>query len=229
MGVTSLEQVSALMAQAERQRSVGATDMNVVSSRSHSVFAMYLRGTNEVLGIELSGALHLVDLAGSERLDKSGSTGDRLTETRSINKSLASLSHVFNAKAEGFSHVPFRNSKLTHLMEPCLSGHGKTLMLVNVNPQQSEAHETLCSLRFARQVAQCNTGGKPRRSAKQLSAAKSAKPQAVQKSARGTSPAHRRGTCPMSATRAMSPARGRMDTSPLGFRADATVGSRLKR
>merc|ERR1712232_1066320 len=203
--VTSLEQVSALMTQAERQRSVGATDMNAVSSRSHSVFAMYLRGTNEALGTELSGALHLVDLAGSERLDKSGSTGDRLTETRSINKSLASLSHVFTAKAEGCSHVPFRNSKLTHLMEPCLSGHGKTLMLVNVNPQQSEAHETLCSLRFARQVAQCNTGGKARRSVKPLGKTKTSQPShGIQ-----TSPKHRQvEAIPHSrVARATSPAR----------------------
>merc|ERR1712125_66268 len=130
--VTSLEQVSALMAQAERQRSVGATDMNAVSSRSHSVFAMYLRGTNEALGTELSGALHLVDLAGSERLDKSGSTGDRLKETQNINRSLSSLVDVFLARSERRVHVPFRNSKLSHLMEPCLSAHGKTLMLVNV-------------------------------------------------------------------------------------------------
>merc|ERR1712232_299120 len=166
--VTSLEQVSALMTRAERQRSVGATDMNVVSSRSHSVFAMYLRGTNEVLGIELSGALHMVDLAGSERLSQSGSTGDRLTETRSINKSLASLSHVFTAKAEGCSHVPFRNSKLTHLMEPCLSGHGKTMMVVNVGPEASNSHETLCSLRFAGQVSQCDTGGKPKKQSRNL-------------------------------------------------------------
>merc|ERR1719379_3416446 len=138
--------------------------MNEVSSRAHSVFGLYLRGTNQ----ELGGALHLVDLAGSERLDRSGATGDRLRETRHINRSLSSLADVFLAKAQGRSHVPFRNSKLTHLMEPCLSGQGKTLMLVNVSPEQRNAHETLCSLRFAKQVSQCNTGGKPRRSVKNL-------------------------------------------------------------
>merc|ERR1712232_169707 len=99
--VTSLDQVTMLMAQAERHRSMGATDMNGASSRSHSVFAMYLKGSNESQGTELSGALHLVDLAGSERLVKSRATGERLTETRNINKSLASLAHVFSAKAEG--------------------------------------------------------------------------------------------------------------------------------
>mmetsp|Transcript_40788 Transcript_40788/g.93930 ORF Transcript_40788/g.93930 Transcript_40788/m.93930 type:complete len:1180 (-) Transcript_40788:101-3640(-) len=163
--VDSLPQIKSLMARAARQRSVGATDMNSQSSRSHSVFALYLKGYNQVSRIELHGALHLVDLAGSERLDRSGSTGERLKETQNINKSLSSLADVFLAKAEGRSHVPFRNSKLTHLMEPCLSGQGKTVMVVNAGPEMASAQETLCSLRFAAQVSQCDTGGKPKRSA----------------------------------------------------------------
>merc|ERR1719399_929095 len=117
--------------------------MNSESSRSHSVFALYLMGSNRDLGLELHGALHLVDLAGSERLDKSGATGDRLKETQHINRSLSSLADVFLAKAEKRAHVPFRNSKLTHLMEPCLSGQGKTLMMLNVAPEETHSHETL--------------------------------------------------------------------------------------
>merc|ERR1719401_677183 len=166
--VDSMDQITRLMARAAKQRAVGATDMNSESSRSHSIFALYLRGTNERLGQQLHGALHLVDLAGSERLDKSGAEGDRLRETKNINRSLSSLADVFLAKAEGRSHVPFRNSKLTHLMEPCLSGHGKTLMVVNVCSEESNAHESLCSLRFASQVNQCNTGGKAKRSMRSL-------------------------------------------------------------
>merc|ERR1719482_2629117 len=119
---------------------MGATAMNEGSSRSHCIFALYVRGTNQDLGRELCGALHLVDLAGSERLDKSGATGERLKETRNINRSLSSLADVFAAKAEGRGHVPFRNSKLTHLLEPCLSGQGKTLMLVSVQGDQRNAH-----------------------------------------------------------------------------------------
>jgi len=157
-----------LMARAAKQRSIAATDMNATSSRSHSIFTLYLKGTNKTLNREVHGALNLVDLAGSERLDKSGSTGDRLKETRSINKSLSSLADVFAAKAQGNKHVPFRNSKLTHLLEPCLSGQGKTLMVVNVQPEQQNAHETLCSLRFAKQVSQCTTGGKARRSVRSI-------------------------------------------------------------
>eukprot|EP00927_Polykrikos_kofoidii_P064697 TRINITY_DN6019_c0_g2_i1.p1 TRINITY_DN6019_c0_g2~~TRINITY_DN6019_c0_g2_i1.p1 ORF type:complete len:691 (+),score=88.84 TRINITY_DN6019_c0_g2_i1:72-2144(+) len=164
--VNSLDQVGILMDRAAASRSVSATDMNALSSRSHSVFALYLKGTNRDLGQELHGALHLVDLAGSERLAKSGSSGERLKETQNINRSLSSLVDVFSAKAEGRTHIPFRNSKLTHLMEPCLSGQGKTLMLVHVSPEQSNAHETLCALRFAKQVSQCDTGGKPKRNVK---------------------------------------------------------------
>merc|ERR1719189_2083278 len=134
--------------------------MNALSSRSHTIFALYLRGVNIGLNSELNGALHLVDLAGSERLHRSGATGDRLKETQNINRSLSSLADVFLAKAEGRTHIPFRNSKLTHLMEPCLSGHGKTLMAVNIGPEPNNSHETLCSLRFASQVCQCTTGGK---------------------------------------------------------------------
>jgi len=166
--VDSMEQINALMAKAAKLRAVGSTDMNSVSSRSHSVFTLYLSGSNRDLNSELRGCLNLVDLAGSERLDRSGAVGDRLKETQNINRSLSSLADVFAAKAEGRAHVPFRNSKLTHLMEPCLSGHGKTLMAVNVGPEAGNSHETLCSLRFASQVSQCTTGGKPKRNAKAL-------------------------------------------------------------
>jgi kinesin family protein C1 len=172
--VDSMEQVDYLMKKASKQRAVGCTDMNATSSRSHSMFALYLCGINEGTNEKLHGALHLVDLAGSERLDKSGAEGDRLRETQSINKSLSCLTDVFVAKAERHKHVPFRNSKLTHLMEPCLSGEGKTLMIVNVAPESSNAHESLCSLRFAGRVGQCNTGGKPKRGATALNAAASA-------------------------------------------------------
>jgi kinesin family protein C1 len=161
--VQTMETIETLLARANKQRAMGSTCSNAISSRSHSVFCLYLTGTNKLLGQELYGALHLVDLSGSERLDKSMASGDRLKETQSINRSLSELTGVFAAKAEGRSHIPFRNSKLTYLLEPCLSGQGKTLMVVNVRGEKENSHETLCSLRFARQVNQCNTGGKPKR------------------------------------------------------------------
>mmetsp|Transcript_15973 Transcript_15973/g.29226 ORF Transcript_15973/g.29226 Transcript_15973/m.29226 type:complete len:812 (-) Transcript_15973:69-2504(-) len=166
--VDSVDKINQLMVKAAKQRAVGETNMNATSSRSHSIFALYLKGCNPASGTEIHGALHMVDLAGSERLDKSGASGERLKETQNINKSLSSLADVFAAKAEGRSHIPFRNSKLTYLMEPCLSGHGKTLMLVTIQPETHSAHESLCSLRFAKQVSQCNTGGRPRRSIKTM-------------------------------------------------------------
>lgn len=169
----ALDQIRNLMAIASRQRSVGSTQMNDQSSRSHSLFSLYLHGINSSQGTELYGALHLVDLAGSERLDKSGAEGSRLKETQNINKSLSSLADVFLAKSENRNHVPFRNSKLTHLLEPCLSGQGKTLMMLNVAPEETHSHETLCSLRFAKQVSQCHTGGKPKKSVKTVGAASS--------------------------------------------------------
>ena len=185
--VTSMEQVAALMTRAAKMRAVGSTDMNATSSRSHSVFALYLSGTNSKLNAQLHGALHLVDLAGSERLDRSGATGEAAKETMAINKSLSTLSRVFVSKATGAAHVPFKDSKLTHLMEPCLSGQGKTLMVVNVGPEADNAQETLCSLRFASQVNQCDVGGKPVKSAKPMDGAGGA----PAKAAAGGAPAKR--------------------------------------
>merc|ERR1711878_121012 len=101
---------------------------------------------------------NLCDLAGSERLDRSKATGDRAKEAMAINKSLSSLTDVFAAIGKKQSHVPFRNSKLTHLLQPSLSGDGKTLMLVNLSPTEKSTQESLCSLRFAAQVNKCELG-----------------------------------------------------------------------
>jgi len=100
----------------------------------------------------------LVDLAGSERLSRSGATGSRLRETQSINKSLSALSDVFVAIGNKQSHIPFRNSKLTQVLQPCLSGDGKTLMFVNLSPTEQSFDETLCSLRFAKHVNNVELG-----------------------------------------------------------------------
>lgn len=122
-------QVTAILECAAQHRSTSATLMNDRSSRSHAVFTLHLKATHAVQGIELHGALNLVDLAGSERIDRSGVTGHELKEAVAINKSLSSLADVFSAIANKQAHVPFRNSKLTYLLQPALSGDGKTLMV----------------------------------------------------------------------------------------------------
>lgn len=156
--VSSMKEVSRLLRQAAQSRSVGKTEMNEHSSRSHFVFTLRISGVNESTEQQVQGVLNLIDLAGSERLSRSGATGDRLKETQAINKSLSCLSDVIFALAKKEDHVPFRNSKLTYLLQPCLGGDSKTLMFVNVSPDPSSVGESICSLRFAARVNSCEIG-----------------------------------------------------------------------
>ncbi|KAJ3242938.1 kinesin-like nuclear fusion protein [Chytriomyces hyalinus] len=158
--VTRGDEVQSLLRRASTNRAVAATNSNEHSSRSHSVFTLRLKGTNSLTGESCEGTLNLIDLAGSERLSVSGSTGDRLKETQAINKSLSALGDVIFALGgkESGGHVPYRNSKLTYLLQNSLGGNSKTLMFVNVSPLTASFGETLCSLRFATKVNSCQIG-----------------------------------------------------------------------
>lgn len=150
------QQVSTLLEKARSRRAVAATLMNERSSRSHSVFALKVRGYNPLTNESSQGILNLVDLAGSERLAQSGAgeNKDRLKETININKSLSALADVIGALGQGQQggHVPYRNSTLTRLLQTSLSGSSKTLMLCNLSPLAAHLGETVCSLRFATKV-----------------------------------------------------------------------------
>ncbi|OSD05270.1 kinesin-domain-containing protein [Trametes coccinea BRFM310] len=163
--LASATQVRTLLALAQGRRTVAATLMNERSSRSHSVFTLRIRGENALTGESCEGSLNLVDLAGSERLEKSGAAGDRdrLKETQNINKSLSALGDVIAALGEkgegkGDKHIPYRNSKLTYLLQNSLSGNSKTLMFLNLSPLATHLHESLCSLRFATKVNNTTIG-----------------------------------------------------------------------
>ncbi|KAF9433546.1 kinesin-like nuclear fusion protein [Entomortierella beljakovae] len=164
--LTSPQKVAALLKKAAHNRSVGSTQMNERSSRSHCVFTLRLSGKNTITEESSEGVLNLIDLAGSERLSQSGATGDRLRETQAINKSLSSLGDVIYAISNKDPHIPYRNSKLTYLLQNSLGGNSKTLMFVNISPLMSNFNETLCSLRFATKVNACSIGTATKRATK---------------------------------------------------------------
>jgi len=153
------EQVHDLIAKADTNRACGKTNMNEHSSRSHSVFTMHLRGSNASTGQTNEGTLNLIDLAGSERLSSSQVVGAALKETQAINKSLSALGDVISALGKGATgHIPYRNSKLTYLLQNSLGGDSKTLMFANVSPAMASVGETVCTLRFATKVNACVNG-----------------------------------------------------------------------
>ena len=156
--VEDAEGLASLLQGAVKVRATAATKCNEHSSRSHYVFRMAIKGRNGTTNESIDGELNLIDLAGSERTKESGVTGAAMTEANAINKSLSSLGDVISAmgsRSKG-SHIPYRNSKLTHMLQNALSGSAKTLMFVNVNPTAHQ--ESLSSLRFAAKVGGVEVG-----------------------------------------------------------------------
>ncbi|EGZ15589.1 hypothetical protein PHYSODRAFT_508410 [Phytophthora sojae] len=138
-----------LMRLGHSHRSVGSHDFNEHSSRSHLVLSITLETGMKTDARRRTSKLHLIDLAGSERVSKTAASGQRLKEAQNINRSLSALGDVIAALGANSKHVPYRNSKLTFLLQDSLSGNSKVLMFVNVSPVQWNAWETLCSLNFA--------------------------------------------------------------------------------
>lgn len=158
--ITSVEQALTLIQRAAKNRATGSTQMNAVSSRSHSVCRLRILAKNSETGQQLHGMLNLVDLAGSERIGRSGVEGERRNESIAINTSLSSLKSVIMKLSEGTSkkHVPYRASKLTEYLQDSLDGDSKVLMFVNVSPTEEDVPESISALRFASDVNACEIG-----------------------------------------------------------------------
>ena len=156
--VGSIQDVFDLFTQAESNRSTATTNMNEHSSRSHMMLTISVISENKSTGQVNRGKLNLVDLAGSERINKSGATGQALKEAQNINKSLSALGDVIAARAAKQTHIPFRNSTLTYLLQDSLSKDSKTLMICCISPSIDSAEETYCSLNFAARVKTVELG-----------------------------------------------------------------------
>uniref|UniRef100_A0A7N1A438 Kinesin-like protein n=1 Tax=Kalanchoe fedtschenkoi TaxID=63787 RepID=A0A7N1A438_KALFE len=150
--VKNMSEVWEVLQAGSNARAVGATNANEYSSRSHCMHCVMVKSKNLLNGECTRSKLWLVDLAGSERIAKTEVQGERLKEAQNINRSLSALGDVISALATKSPHVPFRNSKLTHLLQDSLGGDSKALMFVQISPTDDDLSETLCSLNFACRV-----------------------------------------------------------------------------
>lgn len=145
----SVDEMMHVMNIGNKNRTTGFTNMNEHSSRSHAVFLIKIEMCELNSTAVKVGCLNLVDLAGSERQSKTGATAERLKEASKINRALSSLGNVISALAEKSPHVPYRDSKLTRLLQDSLGGNSKTIMIANIGPSEYNYNETLTTLRYA--------------------------------------------------------------------------------
>lgn len=149
--VINEEEVLGILSMGERNRTVASTKMNKVSSRSHQLFMLEVKQKfpNDS---EKRGILNLVDLAGSEKLHRTGVTGNKLEEAKKINLSLSALGNVIKSLTSNNEHIPYRDSKLTRLLQESLGGNYKTTLLVCCSPHTRNTEDTLNSLKFAKRA-----------------------------------------------------------------------------
>ncbi|XP_064551593.1 kinesin-like protein Klp68D [Drosophila montana] len=148
----SVDDMTNVMKVGNKNRTVGFTNMNEHSSRSHAIFMIKIEMCDTETNTIKVGKLNLIDLAGSERQSKTGASAERLKEASKINLALSSLGNVISALAENSPHVPYRDSKLTRLLQDSLGGNSKTIMIANIGPSNYNYNETLTTLRYAQRA-----------------------------------------------------------------------------
>uniref|UniRef100_A0A673WVA2 Kinesin-like protein n=1 Tax=Salmo trutta TaxID=8032 RepID=A0A673WVA2_SALTR len=151
--VSSPEEVMDVIDEGKSNRHVAVTNMNEHSSRSHSIFLINIKQENVETELKLSGKLYLVDLAGSEKVSKTGAEGSVLDEAKNINKSLSALGNVISALAEGTkTHVPYRDSKMTRILQDSLGGNCRTTIIICASPSVYNEAETKSTLMFGQRA-----------------------------------------------------------------------------
>ncbi|CAG0916136.1 unnamed protein product [Notodromas monacha] len=151
--VSSPEEVFETIEEGKANRHIAVTNMNEHSSRSHSVFLIHVKQENLENQKKLSGKLYLVDLAGSEKVSKTGAEGTVLDEAKNINKSLSALGNVISALADGNkSHIPYRDSKLTRILQESLGGNARTTIVICASPASYNDAETKSTLEFGKRA-----------------------------------------------------------------------------
>ncbi|XP_071758626.2 kinesin-1 heavy chain-like [Centroberyx gerrardi] len=150
--VCSPEEVMDTIDEGKNNRHVAVTNMNEHSSRSHSIFLINIKQENTQTDQKLTGKLYLVDLAGSEKVGKTGAEGTVLDEAKMINKSLSSLGNVISALAEGSTYVPYRDSRMTRILQDSLGGNCRTTMVICCSPSAFNEAETRTTLLFGQRA-----------------------------------------------------------------------------
>ncbi|XP_073485964.1 kinesin-1 heavy chain [Aquarana catesbeiana] len=150
--VCSPEEVMDTIDEGKSNRHVAVTNMNEHSSRSHSIFLINVKQENTQTEQKLSGKLYLVDLAGSEKVSKTGAEGAVLDEAKNINKSLSALGNVISALAEGSVYIPYRDSKMTRILQDSLGGNCRTTIVICCSPSSYNESETKTTLMFGQRA-----------------------------------------------------------------------------